>query len=270
MARRIQRSLTGLLLGAAAAAAPPPEGAALLQKAAAAVRENRREAVFFVFQERVVHREWDRAGALTSEGETGYEVLMIEGEPYHRRVSRNGRPLSEAERAEEDLRLRQTADFRRKTPLEERRKRFAAAERARLRFDVRTLAENHLARFDGESACPTGPCLALSVWPKPKAPKPKHPYEWTLALRGHLWLDRETLHPVRAAMEQTIDFYGQPAGSRTVFDYGRVDGVWLIHRILSEVPASRREQTARRETVQEYSQYQRFQAESVLVFRDVP
>lgn len=270
MARRIQRSIVTLLAAAALAPAAEHDAAQLLAQAADSFRQNRRETVFFVFQENVTHREWNGAGEYTGASETGYEVLMIESEPYHRRVSRNGRRLEGEELADEDRRMRQVSEFRKRTPIEERRRRFAAAERTRLRFDVRTLAENHLARFDGEATCATGPCLVLSVWPKPKAPKPRHPYEWTLALRGHLWLDRESLHPVRADLEQTMNFYGQPAGSRTVFEYTRVEGVWLIQRIHSTVIERRGRQTARRETAQDYSGYQRFQAESVIVFRDDP
>lgn len=270
MARRIQRPIVLLFASATLAPAAQPDPARLLESAAESFRQNRRDAVFFVFQEHITHREWNGAGELSGASETAYEVLMIENEPYHRRVSRNGQPLAGEELAEEDRRMRQVTEFRRRTPAEERRRRFAAAERTRLRFDVRTLAEHHLARFDGEVTCATGPCLALSVWPKPKAPKPRHPYEWTLALRGHLWLDRETMHPVRADLEQAIDFYGQPAGSRTVFEYARVEGVWLIQRIHSTVVERRGRQTARRETAQEYSGYQRFQAESIIVYRDDP
>lgn len=242
----------------------------MLAEAASAVRGNRREAAFFVFQERVTHREWDAAGRLAASGETGYEVLMIEGEPYHRRVSRNGQALAGEELDEEDRRMRQVAEFRRRTSIEERRRRIAAAERRRLRFDVRTLSEQHLARFDGETECPTGPCLVLAVWPRPKAPKPRHPNDWTLALRGRIWLDRETRHPVRAEMEQAFDFYGQPAGSRTVFEYARVEGVWLIQRIHSSVSERRGRAVIRRETAQDYSGYQRFRADSVIVFREEP
>jgi len=268
MARGIQRRLIlAVAVTGLAASAAEPDAARLLREAADAVSKNRREAAFFVFQERIQVREIQWDGEVKEGGETGYEVIFVEGESYHRRTSLNGKPLDAKAAAEEEKRMQAVADFRRKTPLDERRRRFAAAERTRLRFDVKTLAENHQARFDREDQCPEGPCFVISVWPRSGTRRPRHPNEWSLSLRGHLWLDRETKHPVRAEMEQGYDYHSQPQGSKTRFKWERVDGVWLIESIVSRIEVGTR-RVAVQETVQAYSSYQRFQAESVLVFHD--
>jgi len=270
VARRVQRILI-LAAGLAAIlpAAGDPQGEALLREADEAVRANRREAAFFIYQERVTEREiaWD--GRVKESRATGYEVVFLEGESYHKRTMLNGRPLAGDALEEEERRMRAVADFRRSTPVEERRRRLATAERTRLRFDPRVMAENHLARFEREEECPEGPCVVISVWPKPGTRRPRNPSEWSMSLRGHLWLDAATRHPLRAEMEQAYEYYGQAAGTRTRFRWTRVDGVWLIASIVSRTE-ERSRQVAVREMVQEYSNYQRFQAESVLVFHDEP
>lgn len=245
------------------------DAAELLREAAEAVRANRREAAFFVYQERIHERLHDRQGGVRASGVTAYEVLFVEGESYHRRTMLNGNPLEGEALEAEEQRMRKVAEFRRKTPLEERRRRFAAAERTRLRFDVQTMAENHLARFEQETECGAGRCLLIAVWPKPGARRPKHPNDWSLSLRGYLWLDVVTRHPVRAEVEQAFEYFGQPAGAQTRFQWARVDGVWLIQTIVSRTEQAKGS-VAAREVVQEYSNYQRFRAESVVVFRDEP
>jgi hypothetical protein len=267
VARRIYRSLALLLAFTGSAAAADTRAETLLREAAEAVRANRREAAFFIYQERVTEREiaWD--GKVRQSGANGYEVIFIEGESYHKRTMLNGKPLSGAAREEEERRMQAVADFRRNTSIEERRRRLASAERTRLRFDISIIADNHLVRFEREEECPGGPCLVIAVWPKPGTRRPRHPNEWSLSLRGHLWLDAGTSHPLRAELEQAYDYHGQAAGTRTRFRWTRVEGVWLIESITSIVEARTR-QVAVRELVQEYSSYQRFQAESVLVFHD--
>jgi hypothetical protein len=270
VARRVQRRVGFLLLAAAASCwAADPNAAAILRQAAEAVEKNRREAAFYIYQERIRELEIQWDGEVVEGGELGYEVIFVEGETYHKRVSVNGKPLTGRAAQEEDLRLRKVTEFRRNTPLEERRRRFIAAERTRLRFDVRTIAENHMARFDREETCPAGPCFVISVWPKPGTRRPRHASEWSLSLRGHLWIDAETSHPVRAEMEQAYDAFTQPEGSKSRFKWERVEGVWLIESIVSRVEVGSR-RVAVRESLQEYSNYQRFQAESVLVFPDFP
>jgi hypothetical protein len=269
VARGIHRGLTILLLAAGAVCAQTPDAAKLLSGAAEAVRKNRREAAIFVYQERIHEREihWD--GTVSEGGEVGYEVVFVEGETYHKRTSVNGRPLSGRAAREEEQRMQSVAQFRRNTPIEERRRRLAAEERRRLRFDVRLISENHQARFDREEPCGTRRCMVISVWPKPGTRRPRNPNEWSLSLRGHLWIDAESMHPVRAEMEQGYDALTQPEGARSRFKWEPVENVWLIESIVSRVEVGSR-RVAVRETVQEYSAYQRFQADSVLIFPDFP
>lgn len=246
------------------------DAAEILQKAAEADQLNRKRSEFFVFREIISGKDRAPDGRVSDDGTRTFEVTFVEGESYFRLTEINGRPLGRDAEDAEDLRYRQVVDFRRRTPLEDRRRRRSADERQRLKFDISLVAQHHEARLDREEGEPGNRVWVLSVWPKSNTPKPKNPNEWALSLRGYLRIDQATGHLISADLEQAYPWRDQPQGSQAAFRWHHKDDVWLIKEICSTTPLERGDTIWRRETVQLYSNYRKFQAESVLSYSDLP
>jgi hypothetical protein len=251
----------------AAGADALPDPADLLGRSIAAERVNRDRAYSFVWQEQIIHLLYQPAGRLAQRDAATYEVLFLEGESFHRMVARNGRPLSPEEDAAERVRMEQVAEFRRKTPIDERRKRWIAAEGHRLTFTYRLLAEHHRLAVLGEETVNNRKAWVLEATPH-NAPKPRNRKEWAFVLQSKIWIDQQTLHPVRMEHIQTKDWDNIPAGSVTGIWFTPVDDVWLVSRILARQESLRDGVSQVRETEQSYSNYRKFAADSIIRFQD--
>lgn len=233
-----------------------------------AEQTNRHLAARFVYHEEIRYVETRNDGRARVERRTGYEVTILEGEPYHRLVSVDGEPLSEAEQKAEEKRYREVERYRRKTPMEERRRRYFAAEEQRYRFDAALVARYHELTLASEETVAGRRCWIVETRPKSGAPKPMRRSQWSLAQAFRYAIDQETLFPVRIEARQLFAFDGWDAGSQTTYENTQMDGVWLTARVTSDGHGRRGGVKARFRTEQIYSDYQRFQSESVIVFED--
>jgi hypothetical protein len=250
-----------------AGASAIPDPVDLLKRSIAAERVNRDRAYSFVWQEQIVHLLYQPAGRLAQRDSATYEVLFLEGESFHRLVARDGQPLAPTEEQAERVRMEQVADFRRKTPIEERRKRWIAAEGRRLTFTYRLLAEHHRLAVLGEETVNNRKTWVLEATPD-NAPKPRNRKEWAFVLQSRIWIDQQTLLPVRMEHTQTRDWDNIPAGSVTQIWFTPVDDVWLVSRILARQETLREGLGQIRETEQTYSNYRKFAADSIIRFQD--
>jgi len=233
---------------------------------AAAELDNRRKAAFFVYREDIRSTETLRNGRVRRDTTSTYEVSILEGEPYHRRIAFAGRPLSPEDAAEEEKRYREVERFRRNTPMEERRRRYFGAEENRFRIDSAIVLEHHDARLIGEDTVAGRPGWVIETRPRKGAPKPKRRSQWALALRIKYWIDQQSFFPVRIAAEQLYDFDSSRKGAITEFSTRLEDGVWLRREITIQGRAKLDGQTVDYRTEQVYSSYRRFAASSVLWF----
>jgi hypothetical protein len=254
----------GLLAVSAGAAPPPYDPQTLLQRAAAAYDENRRRSYNFVWREEILTRDYSHQGTLAAETTETFEVAFVEGETYHRHISRNGQALPPDLAAEEERRFREVAEWRRRTPYEERRRRHFEAEGRRLTLDLRLVADYHDARYVGEEVVRDRPAWILETRPRRGIPKPKSRRQWTFVLSSHLAIDQQTLLPIHMVYTQLKDFDGIEKDRRTEVVLAPVDGVWLVYRIVSVGPILGR----KRETIQDYSQYRRFTADTIIRFEE--
>jgi len=243
--------------------AVPPEPLDLLRKSIAAERENRRRSFNYVWREEIIHNLYSPPGELLQRDSSTYEVLFVEGETYHRLVARNGQPLESEEIAKEQQKLEAVADFRRKTPVDERRRRWIAAEGRRLTFTYRLLAEHHKVVLVGEGTIGGRSAWILEAEPH-GAPKPRTRKEWAFVLRCKLWIDQSSLLPLRMEYTQVRDWDNIPAGSVTEVSFTPVDEVWLASRIVARQQLSRGNRLEISETQQVYSQFHKFSADSVI------
>lgn len=233
---------------------------------AAAEKENRRKAAFFVYREEIHYTEQFSDGAFRRNSRAVYEVSILEGEPYHRKIEQDGQPLTGVDEAYEEKRYREVEKFRRETPPAERRRRYFAAEENRFKIDSRIVLENHTAVLAGEETIEGRRCWVVETEPRKGAPKPKRRSQWSLSQKLRYWIDQETRFPVRVVATQLFDFDSSRKGTVTEVVSGRMEGVWLWRWIRSEGTKKADGKKVVYRTRQEYSMYRHFTTTTNLLF----
>jgi hypothetical protein len=233
---------------------------------AAAEKANRRNAAMFVFHEDVHYTERRPDGTFRRNTRASYEVSILEGEPYHRRTSLDGQPLSAVDAALEDKRFREVERFRRETPVEQRRKRYFAAEENRFKIDSGIVLQYHAASLIREESFQGRACWVVETSPRAGSPKPKRRSQWSLSQRLHYWIDKETLFPIRVLATQLFDFDTSRKGTLTEIISFQEEGTWLLKKIVSEGTRKMEGEPVAYRTTQDYRDYQHFTASSSLSF----
>jgi hypothetical protein len=227
---------------------------------------NRRAAAFYVYREDIRYTEQLPGGGFRRDTRAAYEVTILEGEPYHRKIEQDGQPLSAMAAAEEEKRYREVERFRRETPTARRRQRYFEAEENRFKIDSRIVLEFHEASLAGEETYDGRPCWVVDTAPRRGAPRPKRRSQWSLSQKLRFWIDKDTGFPIRVVATQLFDFDSARRGTVTEVRSTQMDGVWLLRRIGSEGKRKVDGQTVVYRTVQEYSNYRRFTATTHLLF----
>lgn len=233
---------------------------------AAAEKANRRAAAFFVYREDIHYTEQLPGGSFRRDTRAAYEVTILEGEPYHRKIEQDGEPLRGVDAAYEEKRYREVEQFRRETPLAERRKRYFAAEENRFKIDSGIVLEYHDAALAGEESYDGRPCWVVVTAPRKGTPRPKRRSQWSLSQKLRFWIDKETRFPVRVVATQLFDFDSSRQGTVTEVLSMQMDGVWLLRRIRSEGKRKVDGQMVVYRTDQEYSNYRHFTTTTNLLF----
>jgi len=269
--RRIQgQPIALILLASALPGADVPEPRALLQRMYEAERNNRRQATRFVYREDIRHLETLPDGSTRRKNWITYEVTILEGEPYHRRVALNGQPLPPAEAQLEESRYQKVAAYRRATSFEERRQHHFAAEENRFKFDTRLVVDNHDLKLLGDAPLLGRDTWVLEATPRRGTRKPKTRAEWSLSQKLRYWVDKQTAVPLQVEAVQLYDYDTSRKGTTTLVVYTEVEGVWLTERIDSRGIRKIGRDKVITETDQRYSNYRRFRADSTLLFEDEP
>ena len=250
--------------------AAQPEPNSLLRQMADAERRNRKDSSYFVYREDI-RGSIANADRLTRQTRwVTYEVTFLEGESYHRPIARNGEPLTPEEQDAEDRRFAQVSEYRRNTPIEERRRQHFAAEENRYRIDSDLVARHHSGVLLGADRLGNRDVWLVSAQPRRGAPKPKRRSEWSLSQKFKYWIDQQTCLPLKIEAEQLYDYDGTKKGTIVHVDNVEVEGIILPGRIVSTSnPNPGRRQTSVI-TDQSYSSYKRFRTETVLLFMDTP
>jgi hypothetical protein len=241
---------------------------ALVQRMASAEKQNRRDAAFFVYREDIRASIAKSNQPARPANWVTYEVAFLEGEPYHRVVARNGKPLTPPEQEAEDNRFQQVSEYRRDTPTEERRRRHFAAEENRYKIDTEIVVRHHDATLVGADTIRGRAVWLVSTYPRRDAPKPKRRSEWSLCQKYTYWIDQKTHLPLRIEAEQLYDFDGTKKGTFSRVETVEVEGVLLPERILSTTRRKPGRGQSAQITDQSYSAYKRFRTETVLLFGD--
>jgi len=231
------------LLVAFAAAATAQDPSQVVARSVEAERANRQRMAMYLFREDVRQKQFDRDGKFLSQRTLTYDVLILEGRPYHRRVALDGVPLSPEEEARELELMDKVATQRRRNPAAR-----AESERKRRVVPYDQLDRLHTLRLVREERA----CWVIGGSPKRGARARTADEERLRNSKVTVWIDKATLHRVR------MEVSGEH-GEHTLFEFGQRDGdIWLIARIV----ARQRQGKAILETEQVYSNYRRFTSES--------
>ena len=233
---------------------------------AAAEKANRRASAYFVYREDIHYTEQFPDGSFRRNTRAAYEVSILEGEPYHRKIEQDGEPLSAVDEAYEEKRYLEVRQFRRETPLEQRRKRYFAAEENRFKIDSGIVLQYHEVSFAGEDTFAGRPCWLLETTPRKGTPKPKRRSQWSQSQKLRYWVDKETSFPLRVVATQLFNFDSSRQGTVTEVVSTLTDGVWLMQSITSEGKRKMDGRMVTFRTVQRYSNYRHFTTTTNLLF----
>ena len=250
-----------LLLPAALRAADSGDARALINRALVAEGQNRERMVNYLFLEQVTRNSYDRNKQLVHTQSSAFEVIFIEGRPAFRRVSVNGRKLTEEEEQAETARLRQLAEDRRRAPEIP-----SPAEDRRRAHPFHMFRMYHDFVMAGEETIDGRNCWVVTSKPRKGRHGDETPdMERILNASAKFWIDKETLHRVRMDVTATKPSGAAKVNEYTSYQWGQRDGsVWLITSIRTVLPlsGSGNKSPAYYEGEQTYSNYRRFGSES--------
>jgi hypothetical protein len=176
-----------------------------------------------------------------------YEVLMLEGSPYHRLIAIDDKPLSPGEQADEFRKMQNEIDKRRNETEKEQKKRIAKYLRERKRENdmIREMAAAFEFHFAGEENVNGHDCWVLDTSPNASyEPKDREGRVLT-GMTGRLWIDKSSYQWVKAKAEvfKPLSFYGFLAkvgpGTRFVLEQEPIsNNLWLPKRFNMQVNAS--------------------------------
>lgn len=190
---------------------------------------------------RQTDRLLDSDGRVKSEKSEQWETVVIFGEPHHRMLERNGKPLSPDEQRKEQEKLDKLVAKREHESAVERAHREAEFEKEREKdreflrevpglFDFKLLGA---AKIDGHDVWVISATPKLGARPKRSDAKP------LLKIKAKLWIDKTEYQWVRLEAETTATisfglFIARLAPGATLeFEQTRVnDDVWLPKREL--------------------------------------
>jgi hypothetical protein len=185
-------------------------------------------------------RHFDSDGKVKSTEETGWETVMLDGEPYRRMLERDGRPLPPAEQTKQQDKLdKSVAKLARETP-EEKRRRLAdyEARRRKEREFLRQIPDAYDLRTEGEAQVDGHDTWVIAGTPKAGYRAQDRDAKALLKIRGKIWVDKSSYQWVRLEAEttETIAFglflARLNSGAKLVFEQTHAaDDLWLPKRL---------------------------------------
>jgi hypothetical protein len=221
-------------------------------------------------------RELDRGGKPRVRKDETWDVIPLEGSPYKRLVSRDGRPLSSAEQELEDQKLRAAAEERRHETPEQRAHRLEEwrHRQDRQRQPLRELPDAFNFTLLPDEDLDGRPVYVIEALPKPGY-KPKSTYTaFFPKVKVRAWIDKADLEAKRIEIEatDTISFGGfllrLEKGSRILIEQARMDDQLWVPRRVSVLAEARVMllKSMNREMEYNFSDYKKFQVDSRVVY----
>jgi hypothetical protein len=231
--------LTALLVGAFAPTVLAQDAREIVAKSVELDQSNWQRMKDYTWIAQQTDRDLDSSGRVKSQKTEEWETVVIYGEPHHRMLSRNGKPLSAQDQRKEQEKLDRAVAKREQETPEQRAHREAEFEKQREKdreflrevpdlFDFKLLGEE---KIDGHDV------WVISATPKPGA-QPKHgDAKPLLKVQAKVWIDKAEYQWVRLEAETTATIsFGLfiarlSPGAKLEFEQTRVNGeVWLPKR----------------------------------------
>lgn len=224
---------------------------------------------------RQTDRLLDSSGQVKSQKTEQWETVVIYGEPHHRMLERDGKPLSADEQRKEQQKLDKAVAKREQETPQQRERREADFEKQREKdrkflrevpdlFDFKLLGD---AKIDGHDV------WVISATPKPDAQPKRGDAKALLKVQAKVWIDKTEYQWVRLEAETTATisfglFIARLApGAKLEFEQTRVnDQVWLPKREV--VSGAARLGLVKKLAVEEettWNNYRKFQVDSKVV-----
>lgn len=197
----------------------------------------------------VVHsrmRERDAGGRVKKEDSEAEEVVILYGEPFERKIEKDGKPLSPEEQHKEQQKFDKEMTKRQNESPEQRRKRIAAFEKKRReqREFAREIPDAYHFQLMGEEMIGGRKTWVIEATPRAEY-RPRNSRAAMLKkFKGRMWIDQQEYQWVRMDGEviETVSwglFLARLAkGSRIFFEQVRVnDEVWMPKQLKVDLDA---------------------------------
>ena len=231
--------LTALLVCAFAPTVLAQDARAIVAKSVELDQSNWQRMKDYTWIAQQTDRDLDSSGQVKSQKTEQWETVVIYGEPHHRMLARDGKPLSAPDQRKEQEKLDQAVAKRERETPEQRAHREAEFEKQREKdreflrevpdlFDFKLLGDEKIGGRD---------VWVISATPKPGA-QPKHgDAKPLLKIQAKVWIDKAEYQWVRLEAETTATIsFGLfiarlSPGAKLEFEQTRVnDEVWLPKR----------------------------------------
>jgi hypothetical protein len=164
------------------------------------------------------------------------EVIPLDGTPYERLISKDGRPISPEEQRKEQKKYEHTLRQRQKETPAERRERIRKYERER--DFVKEIPQAYEFKLMGEEIVEGRPAWVITMTPRPGF-VPSTPHAELLEhISGKLWIDEEDIQwaKAEARVSDTISIGWilarvDPGTTFTVAQTRVENGIWMPRRI---------------------------------------
>ncbi len=229
------------VLLAAAGALFPQDARDIVRKSVDLDQANWQRMKDYTWIARETERSLDSNGRVKSEKSEEWETVVIYGEPHHRMLQRDGKPLAAQDQRKEQAKLDQAVAKREKETPDQRAQRLAKYEKEREKdreflrevpdlFDFKLLGDEKIGGRD---------VWVISATPKPGAQPKRGDAKPLLKVQAKVWIDKAEYQWVRLEAETTATIsFGLfiarlNPGAKLIFEQERVnDDVWLPKREL--------------------------------------
>jgi len=242
VARVVQPSLvllSAVFAAGALLAQTAPDPLQIVRKSVELDQSNWQRMKDYTWIARQTDRLLDSSGQVKSQKSEKWETVVIFGEPFHRMLERNGKPLSPQDQRKEQEKLDRAVAKRQGETPRQREHREAEFEKQREKdreflrevpdlFDFKLLGDG---KIDGHDV------WVISATPKPGAHPKSSDAKPLLKIRAKVWIDKTEYQWVRLEAETTATisfglFIARLApGAKLEFEQTRVnDDIWLPKR----------------------------------------
>lgn len=220
--------------------APKPDPLEIVRRSVSHDQANWERTKSYTYIVRTHVRERKSGGDFKDLDHKAEEVLYLYGEPYERKIEKDGKPLSEEEAAKEQRKLDKTLAKRQNESESERTKRIAAFEKQRReqRDFAREIPEAYDFKLLGEEVVNGRKAWIVDATPKANYTPKNSRASMLKKFHGKMWIDQQEYQWVRLEGEviDTVSwglFLARLAkGSKIYFEQVRVnDEVWMPKQI---------------------------------------